>query len=88
MILKTDGIRPSVVLQHERFFGTYDRAVAWVAVHGGRRFGMKSELACFIADLYGIEIGQVVSDVDQAREREKQKPVRSISERRLFYESV
>lgn len=90
MQLKTNDLRPSVVLQYERWFGTYDRAVAWLACHGGWRLSEKSETVVLVADLYGVEPGQVAHDAKMARKREKAQPrnVKSIREQRLFYTTV
>ena len=77
---------PSVILRLSKFFGKYERAIAWLAVHGDKNFDESSESAVLIADLYGAEIGQVVSDVRVMRKREeRERPYRSIADQRLFY---
>lgn len=77
MMLKTDDLRPSQVLRMQQYFGTYDRAVALAAVEYPVERG--SEVFGVIADLYGVEIGQVEYDVAQARKREQhRKPTTSV----------
>lgn len=73
MQLQTSDAKPSAVLRLDRYFGTYDRAVAWLAVNGG-----EADSEMLIADLYGIEPGQVKHDVVMARKREAKRPRRSI----------
>lgn len=59
---------------------TYDCAIAWIACHDPAVKHGSGELAqsisiILVADLYGVEPGQVVHDVMQAHRRERRHTV-------------
>lgn len=88
MRLRTEHMKPSQVLRLTQYHGTYDRAVAWLAVENpNKKFGPMANEYDFailvVADLFGIECGQVQHDVMQAQKREAIKLIRSVKDRRL-----
>lgn len=96
--LTTGHMKPSSVLQFDRYFGTYDRAVAWIATEdyvakgavspAGTLFPQqvvelaKQDVVSLIADLFATEPAIVAQDAAQARQREQKKPKRSVAQAR------
>lgn len=70
MKLTTTHLKPSAVLRLDRYFGTYDRAIALIATeYTDHQTAL--DAAYLIADLFGIEVGQVTHDVMMACKRER-----------------